>query len=78
MDEQERMELRPKYGKTLPFNKTPYLGIGWRAELGERETKVESIVRAEEQAWESAREDKSSRPLGRLPENRPMGTVLGS
>ena len=45
MDEQERMELRPKYGKPISWYLwTPYVGIGQNITLGEMETKVESTI----------------------------------
>lgn len=45
MDEQERMELRPKYGKTISWCFwTPNLGIGQNIKLGETETKVDSTI----------------------------------
>lgn len=42
MDEQERMELRPKYGKTISrCFPTPYVGIGQNVKLDEMESTVQ-------------------------------------
>lgn len=51
MDEQERMELRPKYGKTIAWHfGTPYLGIGQNIQVGDMETEVEATVQS---GWKS-------------------------